>query len=169
MATPTNLPTSFVAGQVLTAAQQNDLRGAFRVLQLDSVNVTARTYSTTSTTFVDITDLSITMTPQESSNKFLIFSSLNFGGESSPVVYFRITRNGTAIGSGHEGSSVIGVTTNASPFTTSFMFLDTPASASAQTFKIQVRVTGGTFVLNRRGATDVYNGASNLTVAEISA
>jgi hypothetical protein len=153
----------------LTAAQQNDLRGAFRVLQLDSVNVTARTYSTTSTSFVDITDLSITMTPQESSNKFLIFSSLNFGGESSPVVYFRITRNGTAIGSGHEGSSVIGVTTNASPFTTSFMFLDTPASASAQTFKIQVRVTGGTFVLNRRGATDVYNGASNLTVAEISA
>ena len=34
MATPTNLPASFVAGAILTAAQQNDLRGAFRVLQV---------------------------------------------------------------------------------------------------------------------------------------
>jgi hypothetical protein len=33
MATPTNLPATFVAGNVLTAAQQNGLRGAFRVLQ----------------------------------------------------------------------------------------------------------------------------------------
>jgi hypothetical protein len=31
MATPTNLPASFVSGAILTAAQQNDLRGAFRV------------------------------------------------------------------------------------------------------------------------------------------
>jgi hypothetical protein len=34
MATPTTLPASFVAGNILTAAQLNNLRGAFRVLQV---------------------------------------------------------------------------------------------------------------------------------------
>jgi hypothetical protein len=38
MATPTTLPASFVAGSILTAAELNDLRGAFRVLQV--VNAT---------------------------------------------------------------------------------------------------------------------------------
>jgi hypothetical protein len=169
MATPTNLPTSFVAGQVLTAAQQNDLRGAFRVLQLDSVNVTARTFSTTSTSFVDITDLSITMTPQATTSKILIFSSLNFGADSSIAEFFSIARNGTIVGSGADASSVSLVPNNSIVQTCSFMFLDSPSSTSALTYTIQVKVSGGTMFLNRRGASDLYNGASNLTIAEISA
>jgi hypothetical protein len=36
MATPTALPTAFVAADVLTAANMNLLRGAFRVLQVVS-------------------------------------------------------------------------------------------------------------------------------------
>ena len=49
MATPTTLPASFTAGQVLTAAQMNDLRGAFRVLQVVQATK-ANTFSTTSAT-----------------------------------------------------------------------------------------------------------------------
>jgi hypothetical protein len=36
MAAVTPLPATFVSGDVLTAAQMNDLRGAFRVLQVVS-------------------------------------------------------------------------------------------------------------------------------------
>jgi hypothetical protein len=169
MATPTSLPASFVAGQVLTAAEQNAIRGGFRVLQLDSVNVTAKTFSTTSTSFVNITGLTLTITPQSTSNKILIFSSLNFGADSAIAAYLSIARNGTIVGSGADASSVSLIPSNAVPQTCSFMFLDSPASVAALTYTIQVKVSGGTFVLNRRGATDLYNGASNLTIAEISA
>jgi hypothetical protein len=40
MATPTTLPATFVAGNVLEAEQLNDLRGAFRVLQTVSTTKT---------------------------------------------------------------------------------------------------------------------------------
>lgn len=71
MATPTNLPASFVSGNTLTAAQMNDLRGAFRILQ-----VVQGTYSTqvlnATDQYVD-TGLSATITPSSTSSKVLIF------------------------------------------------------------------------------------------------
>ena len=51
MATPTTLPATFVAGNVLTAAQMNDLRGAFRVLQIVSTTKTD-TFTTSNTNTV---------------------------------------------------------------------------------------------------------------------
>jgi hypothetical protein len=169
MATPTNLPASFVSGAVLTAEQQNNLRGAFRVLQLDSVNVTAKTYSTGSLTFTNITGLTLTITPQSTTSKILIFSSLNFGSDGANALYFSIARNGTIVGSGNDASNVTIVPSNAVPQTCSFMFLDSPASVAALTYTIQTKVGAGSMFLNRRGASDLYNGASSLTIAEISA
>jgi hypothetical protein len=169
MATPTNLPADFVPGAVLTAAQMDDLRGAFRILQLDSVNVTAKTFSTSSTSFVNITGLTLTMTPQSTTSKILIFSSLNFGASGTIAQYFSIARNGTIVGSGADASNVTVNTDNVAPRTCSLMFLDSPSSVSALTYTIQTRVSSGTMFLNRRGATDIYNGASSLTIAEISA
>lgn len=169
MTTPTSLPAAAVAGDILTAAYVNNLRGAFRVLNIDSVNVTARTFTTGSTSFTNITGLTLTITPQANTNKILIFSSLNFGADSSIAEYFSIARNGTIIGSGGDASSVSLVATNAIVQTCSFMYLDSPASTSALTYTIQTKVSGGNMYLNRRGASDLYNGASNLTIAEISA
>ena len=169
MVTPTALPSAFVAGDILTAANQNLLRGGFRVLAVDSVNVVARTFSTASTSFTNITGITLTITPQSNTNKILIFSNLNFGTDGSVVVYFSIARNATIVGSGNDASSVIVNPSNAVTATTSFMFLDSPASTSALTYTIQTKVGSGTMYLNRRGASDVYNGASNLTIAEISA
>jgi hypothetical protein len=169
MATPTSLPAAFVSGDVLTADQQNNLRGAFRVLNIDSVNVTAKTFTTGSTSFTNITGLTLTITPQSTSNKILIFSSLQFGADGSIAEYFAIARNGTIVGSGTDASNVSLISSNATVGTCSFMYLDSPASVAALTYTIQVKVSGGNMYLNRRGATDLYNGASNLTIAEISA
>ena len=71
MATPTTLPSSFTAGQVLTAAQMNDLRGAFRVLQVVSSTWTTAAINST-TTYAD-TGLTATITPSATSSKVLVF------------------------------------------------------------------------------------------------
>ena len=70
MATPTTLPATFVSGAVLTAAQQNDLRGAFRVLQVVST-VTGTTVDSSSTSFAPTT-LAATITPTATSSKILV-------------------------------------------------------------------------------------------------
>ena len=44
MATPTTLPAAFVSGAILTADQMNNLRGAFRVLQVVTSTATANIY-----------------------------------------------------------------------------------------------------------------------------
>ena len=81
MATPTSLPATFVAGNVLTAAQMNDLRGAFRILQVvRATDSTAR--STTSTSFVDA-NISVTITPTSSSSDVLLIWSLRQNSTNS--------------------------------------------------------------------------------------
>ena len=70
MATPTSLPATFVAGNVLTAAQMNALRGAFRILQVVTATYATQT-GTTSATYAT-TGLTATITPSATSNKLLI-------------------------------------------------------------------------------------------------
>jgi hypothetical protein len=81
MATPTNLPATFVAGDVLTAAQQNNLRGAFRTLQVVAASYDVQTGSA-SATYVT-TGLSATLTPQASTNNVLINFSIPIGLDTS--------------------------------------------------------------------------------------
>jgi hypothetical protein len=74
MATPTNLPASFVSGAILTADQMNNLRGAFRVLQVIRDTDTASP-STTSTSFTDVSGVSVTITPQSTTSNILVIAS----------------------------------------------------------------------------------------------
>jgi hypothetical protein len=171
MATPTNLPASAVAGQVLTAQYVNDLAGAFRILQVVNAHVTVRTFSTSSASYTDVTGLSLSITPQSSTSKILLFSNVGIGSsENSTVVnYFQFVRNSTAVGSGGEANFVINTTSNALTFSGLGFFIDSPSLTSAITYKLQMKVTGGTTFLNRRGASDLYQVASNLLAMEISA
>jgi hypothetical protein len=52
--------------------------------------------------------------------------------------------------------------------TPSFNFLDSPATTSATTYKIQVKTNSGTVYLNRRLSTDTAS-TSTITVMEIAA
>ncbi len=73
MATPTTLPAAFVSGAVLTADQMNNLRGAFRVLQV--VSATTATAVTNNTNVQADTGLTATITPQSTSSKILVMVS----------------------------------------------------------------------------------------------
>ena len=174
MATPTTLPASFTAGQVLTAAQMNDLRGAFRVLQV--VQATKNNvFSTTSATFVDITDLSVSITPSATTSKILVCMSVQTAAGGGGDAMVRLVRDSTAIAVGTSGTGAFnGVGMAASSyqnqmFTIGMDFLDSPSTTSATTYKVQGICNTGTLYVNRRGVDTTYGGFSTITVMEISA
>lgn len=138
MATPTSLPATFVAGNVLTAAQMNDLRGAFRVLQFVNATVTTN-QATSSTTFIDLTDSDITITPSSAdSNIFLLFTQ-QVSASTNATTYFQFMRDGVAI-----FESIAAGSTTVLNNTRSASFYDSPATTSAITYKVQIRIGTGT-------------------------
>lgn len=178
MATPTTLPAAFTAGQVLTAAQMNNLRGAFRVLQIVSTTKTDR-FTTSSTSYTDVTGLSVSITPSATSSKiFVLFSGNGSGATGAAAVHLRMMRGATAIDIGDAAGSRTqattgGISDSSEFFSMSAVFLDSPATTSATTYSIQVRSNGTGIAIN--GAvndTDLSQRArttSTITVMEISA
>lgn len=178
MATPTTLPSTFVAGNVLTAAEMNNLRGAFRVLQVVQTLKTD-TFSTTSLSFVNVTNLSVTITPSSTSSKVMIIASIALGDQAG--VAWKITGGNTASYVGDTagnriraaGGQYLGGTTG--PNAQSGVYLDSPATTSATTYQVQIISlnTGNTAYVNR-SHTDTDNtifvrGASTISAWEISA
>jgi hypothetical protein len=176
MATPTTLPASFVSGAVLTAAQMNNLRGAFRILQVVQT-VKTDTFATTSTSFVDVTGLSVTITPSSVDNKILLV----LDARVSAVVLSKVLRGSTDIYIGDAAGSrtrVTGMPYTYAPNTMqqfSVFYLDSPATTSATTYKYQIRSEGGGNTVVNRGVTDTDaansypRGASSITAIEVSA
>jgi hypothetical protein len=160
MATPTSLPAAQTTGNVLTAAYMNDLRGAFRVLQLKSeIGNTSQT--STSTTYGDVTGLSITITPQSSTSKILIISANHLLASGASVdAGIRILRDATNIFTSIQ--AVMAINTGGSFVS---VFLDSPASTSALIYKVQFNRNSGVGTVFSSIATT----QSNLVVAEISA
>ena len=138
MATPTSLPATFVAGNVLTAAQMNNLRGAFRIMQVvRATDATLR--NTTSTSFVDA-NISVTITPTSSDSDILlvwIFTQVvtNSGGTHTRAQY-QITDNSNVAISGAEGILTgLLLSTLASFAGQTAIGYDSPATTSATTYK----------------------------------
>jgi hypothetical protein len=189
MATPTSLPASWTSGQVLTAASLNNLRGAFRILQVATVTKTD-SFTTTSATFTDITGLSVSITPSATSSQILVLMSLqgNAGvstGDALSAV--QLVRGATSISVGDAAGNRWQATASLTQpeaynrveqldYTTSAItiFLDSPATVAATTYKVQGRVASpGTLAINR-SVTDTnlagyVRTASTLTVLEVSA
>ena len=179
MATPTTLPAAFTAGQVLTAAEQNALRGAFRVLQVVSTTKTD-TFSTSSASFTDITGLSVSITPTSATSKVLVFVNLQASVSADISVMFQLVRGATAIDIGDAAGSrtrssfaLLQDNTTLQQGNLGLNFLDSPATTSATTYKMQMFVNSATGYINRTGSDADSLGrprtASNITVMEISA
>jgi hypothetical protein len=161
MATPTNLPAAAVAGQVLTAQYVNDLRGAFRVLQV--VTATSSTLATSTGTEVD-TNLSVTITPQSADSKVLLVVCHNgFTKVGNVFAIIRIKRGATTIstiggtlGNTQTTLTLVGIAANA-------IFMDTPATTSATTYKTTMQANGSSTFMHADGAV------SYIAAIEISA
>ena len=179
MPTPTTLPNSFTAGDVLTAANMNLLRGAFRILQVSQAAKTD-TFTMSSTTFANITGLSVTITPFSNTSKFLLVANVNVGpGElTTNAAELRFSGGNSTAFVGDTAGSRIRIGAQALTNTGQHMdnvtmvYLDSPATASAVTYTVQIRTTGTVYV--NRSFTDTDNAsharaASSLIVLEVSA
>jgi hypothetical protein len=159
MATPTNLPATFVAGDILTAAQQNALRGAFRVLQVIPNTTTTQT-TTTSATYATTT-LTASITPQSSTSKILVITSQPLlASTNSAQIGMRLVRGATTVftNEGNYFATDTGVTT-------SILYLDSPATTSSTTYTVQFNRVSGT---GTAFAQVAFNPA-NIILMEISA
>ena len=135
------------------------------------------TFSTNSTSFTDLTGLSASITPSSSSNKILvearIYLSLGTGSGSS-TAKFNFVRGSTNIGqpagsTTHEGTMLVwSNSAYMKPYTMNF--LDSPATTSATTYKVQVGRdnTAATIHINRYYSSDSYHAISTLTLYEVS-
>ena len=144
------------------------------------------TFTTTSTTYTDVTGLTVAITPTSASNKVLIIAQVTVGGPlaSSEFGHFRLSGgNATNYVGDTAGNRVRGVfggfpgTTqmNAMQWGLSMVYLDSPATTSATTYAVQTRTTasvGGTIYINRSptDSDDVLytRGASSITVMEVT-
>jgi hypothetical protein len=172
---------TFTAGQVLTAAQLNTLQsyvGAVQVLN----TVKTDTFTVASTAYTDITGLSVSITPTSASNKVLVVAMVQGAGTaSSSSGFLQLVRDSTAIGLGDTAGTRTRVTgmvargglTAGDMVTSTMVFLDSPATTSATTYKVQMRGQTGTTVFVNRAENDADDpsrprGISSITVFEVT-
>jgi hypothetical protein len=172
------------AGTVLTTAGvPASAMPAGSVLQVVQT-VKTDTFSTTSASYVDITGLSVSITPTSSSNKILVMFNGMIGNSdsTSSSTIVQLVRGSTPIcigdasgsrtqassamwtSSGTEQRRIVGQMNNT--------FLDSPSTTSSTTYKLQIKSGGATAYVNRGGYDDDENRvpltASTITVMEIA-
>jgi hypothetical protein len=153
--------------------------GGGKILQVPTpVQLTGR-ITTTSTSYVDITGMTLAITPSATSSRILILIQGGLSQEGSGwSTFVQLLRDSTVIGSGtgstredciaqHEASS--SQARNVTQL--GIMWVDSPSSTSSVTYKLQFRVNGGTGVLGGAGQSGTSQGetSSHITLLEIGA
>ena len=166
MATPTALPTSFAPADVLTAANMNLLRGAFRVLQV--VNTEYKLAVTTTSSSYVTTNATATITPTSASSKVLVIAStcMQNSGASTAIraTMFRGTVAGTNLATGATVAAG-GYVFPAIIGTVSMCFLDSPATTSAQIYTLGFATGNGSVT----ATAQIDTTSALITLMEISA
>ena len=151
------------------------------IVQIKSVTKTD-TFSVTSTSYTDVTDLTLSITPQSTSNKILVSYNLTCGTEDSGYQWgIRLLRGSTLIFVGDTDGSRDRVSNfvrnNGSDLHTVYpsgQHLDSPNTSSSVTYKLQVKAyTSGRAlhinkVHNDSNDAAVGRSASSITVMEVS-
>jgi hypothetical protein len=145
------------------------------VLQVVSTTKTDG-FTTTSGSFVDVTGLSATITPLSTNSKILVsYSTLVGCSLADQAAFIQLVRNSTNIALSTAGSTAnqtahfyTGITRNFTVGVLAGDFLDSPSTASATTYKLQLRAGGGTASLNRGGDTAAMGAVSTITLMEIA-
>ena len=163
------------------------LQRAGNVLQVVSTTKTDTTSFTSANTnaYVDITGMSVTITPTSATSKIFVMYTANVSNSTTATVHVRLLRNSTSIGQGVTEGNRLGDSTIFRPANTPYTldigllsssFLDSPNTTSATTYKLAGTLGStynGVFYLNRPASNDntdwVGRTASTITVMEIAA
>ena len=167
------IPSGNIATSSLAAAATG------KVLQVVSATKTDTTSLTIGdTNFVDISGLSLSITPASSSNKIFVIASVVYSMNNDTygtMLGLRLQRGSTALGAG--GNSFSSTTITGENETSTYaiatvpiQFLDSPSSTSALTYKVTAKnwlggdVTG---IINGR-KNGAAAGSSTITAYEIA-
>ncbi len=170
--------TGISTAQTVTSVGRSALP-AGSVLQVVSTTKTDTFSSSATNAWTDITGLTLSITPSSSSSRILVMASVQ-GINTNTNAYFRLVRNSTGIGVGDGSGSRSQVSSSNVYFTqgngmvgSSFQFLDSPATTSSTTYKVQFITDGPTVYVNRTANDEnaLYTGRSQstITVMEIAA
>ena len=149
-----------------TAATGLKWAPAGKVLQVVNAIYTTETTSTSST-FVD-TGLTATITPTSATSKILVFMTMPVYKDSSNTNgEFKLIRTATTIAT-MSNVAITGTTAGIDIGTTSINYLDSPATTSATTYKVQFcsQANSSRVVINRAGG---QVNSSSITLMEIGA
>jgi hypothetical protein len=149
-----------------------------KVLQVVSATKTD-TFSTSSTSYVDITGMSLSITPSYTTSKILLLTTMTFGGSTGDTSRFQFVRNSTAVGIGDAAGSRVRASSGQRSHAENrvgpavMSFVDAPSTTSAITYKIQASIEAGTLQINRSnqdvdGASFIRS-ISTLLAIEVSA
>jgi len=192
-----SVDTDKIANNAVTAAKLNTtgtasastfLRGDMawatptdqgKVLQVVQT-VKSDTFSSSSSSWTDITGLSVSITPSSASSKILIMYSIIASESASQFASFRITRNSTGIAIGDASGNREPATTSswgggANNYlnSQSVQYLDSPSTTSSTTYKVQTISTASQINYINRNVrdNDAYyepRTISTITVMEIA-
>jgi len=151
-----------------------------KILQVKQA-VKLDSFSTTSTTLVDVTGLSVDITPSATSSKVLVRCSVAIANYSGNFAYGQLVRGSTFLGEANAaGNRVRPTFMFYQAFDTTinmqnYEFLDSPNTTSATTYKLQLRcATSGYAYVNRtytdgNGVNTEPRLSSTITVMEVAA
>lgn len=173
--------TNALASSAVTRPKIGYAGAVLQVVQTKKTN----TWSSGSSSFTDITGMSASITPSSALNPILVSFILNISSNSSGWYgsHIQLVRNGTNIALGDSSGSMSPCTLdysfntgNSSLITPMPMqWLDSPASTSSVTYKLQMRsLQGTTNWVNRStydNGSDQYDAlvVSTITLMEIAA
>jgi hypothetical protein len=173
-----NLGTSQLADANMPAGS------VLQVVQTFKSDTTSASNAASLDTWVDISGISVSITPTSASNKILVLMTLNIGTVPGQSVAVQILRNSTAIGNGDASSNRLPCFADIRQRDEyecelySGQYLDSPATTSALTYKIQWRKPydydsgGSSIYLNRSNndgdSNDRPRCSSSITVMEIA-
>lgn len=134
-------------------------------------------YMTNSTSFVDVPGMSVTITPKSANSKILVLIDGTVGnGHVSYGTRLNLVRNGTNIAQSTTGTVAqqtmqIFSTDNYATNTVSISYLDSPATTSAVTYKLQLCSfnSASYSAWNRQPTGDGYPNVSSITLMEVAA
>ena len=158
-----------------------DITGVGKILQIKQT-VKTDVFSTTSGSFVDVTGLSVNITPTASSHKILVNVNLSIHSSDNAIAG-QLFRDSTQIALGDAASNrsrcfaagAIGTTIgNTILLYPNILFLDSPNTTSSVTYKVKGAAVGGGELYYGRTNDDTDNAQfartiQAITVMEVSA